>query len=146
MRSNEKKTNSTALGRIIGLASAVTLLVLSLTGCEGAGAGTQMGAVGYIIYFVGIAAMVYLLLIRPERKRKKQTEKMRNSVEVGNYITTIGGIYGRVVHVSEKFITFETSEDRVRIQVTRWAISSVGKGPGEETVDSAVPEEDKKSK
>ena len=71
------------------------------------------------------------LLIRPEKKRKKQLSELRNSIAVGQDITTIGGLVGTVVDIKNDFITFETGEDRVRIQVARWAISSVGKAAEE---------------
>jgi preprotein translocase subunit YajC len=69
----------------------------------------------------------YFFLIRPENKKKKQAEEMRSSIAVGDEVTTIGGLVGKVVAVKENFIVFETGEDRVRIQVTKWAISSKGK-------------------
>ena len=80
-----------------------------------------------IIYLVVIIAVFYFLLIRPERKRKKQAEEMRNSLKVGDEITTIGGIIGSIVELNEDTVVIETSEDRVRVQFARWAISGVGK-------------------
>jgi len=85
-----------------------------------------------IIYFVVIIAVFYFLLIRPEKKRKKKAQEMRDSLAVGNVITTIGGIRGKVVEIKDEFLTFETSEDRVRIEIARWAVSSVGKEAPEE--------------
>ncbi len=69
-------------------------------------------------------AVMYFLVIRPENKRKKKAEAMRNSVKNGSKITTIGGITGDVVQVTEDTVTFETGEDRVRIQIKKWAIST----------------------
>lgn len=83
-----------------------------------------------IIYFVVIIAVFYFLLIRPEKKRKKKLQDMRSSLAVGNEITTIGGIVGTVVSIKDEFVTFETGEDRVRIEVARWAISTIGKDAG----------------
>ena len=56
---------------------------------------------------------------------------MRSSLAVGNDITTIGGLVGTIVHISDDFVTFETGEDRVRIQIAKWAISSIGKNAKE---------------
>jgi preprotein translocase subunit YajC len=56
---------------------------------------------------------------------------MRSNLTVGDTITTIGGIFGKVVSVADEKITFETGEDRVRIQVAKWAISTVGKATEE---------------
>ena len=71
-------------------------------------------------------AIFYFLLIRPENKRKKQAEEMRSSLKKGDYITTIGGIYGRVVTVTDRTIVIETSEDRVRMEFIKSAVATVG--------------------
>lgn len=78
-----------------------------------------------IIYFVVIIVVFYFFMIRPERKKKKKTEEMRKNLAVGEKITTIGGLTGRVVELTDTTITFETGEDRVRIEVMRWALSTV---------------------
>ena len=80
-----------------------------------------------IIMIVAMIAIFYLFMIRPESKKKKNLAEMRSSLSVGDTITTIGGILGKVVHVDDEKITFETSEDRVRLQVAKWAVSTVGK-------------------
>ena len=66
----------------------------------------------------------YLFLILPENKKKKKLNEMRSSLKVGDDIVTIGGMMGKVVHVTDDSVTFETSEDQVRIQVAKWAIST----------------------
>ena len=89
--------------------------------------GATMGAEGgasMIIMMVVMIGVFYFFLIRPENKKKKKAEEMRNSLSVGDKITTIGGIVGKIVDVSGDLITFETGEDRVRLQVTMWAIST----------------------
>ena len=84
-----------------------------------------------------IFVIFYFLMIRPENKRKKKAQEMRDSVAVGDKITTIGGMIGKVVHVTEDTITFETGEDRVRIEVTKWAVSvNEGRGADKETVSA----------
>lgn len=69
-------------------------------------------------------ALFYFLLIRPENKRKKEAEQMRSAVKKGDSITTIGGIVGTVVDVTEERVVIETGVDRVRIEFAKWAISS----------------------
>lgn len=69
-------------------------------------------------------AIFYFMLIRPENKRKKQAEEMRNSIKKGERITTIGGMVGRVVQVGDSTIIFETSEDRVRVEIAKWGVQS----------------------
>jgi len=96
--------------------------------------GYIMGSLGgfeMIIMIVVMIAIFYFFMIRPENKKKKKLAEMRNSLAVGDTVTTIGGIFGKVVSVSEEKITFETGEDRVRIQVARWAISTVGRATEE---------------
>lgn len=97
-----------------------------------------------IIMIVVMLAIMYFLLIRPENKKKKAAEEMRNSLKVGDQITTIGGIVGTICAVKDKTIVIETGADRVRIEFTKWAISSKGT---QSTEDAPVPEkEDKKDK
>ena len=85
------------------------------------------GGMSMIIMLVAMFAIFYFLIIRPENKRKKKTEEMRGSLSIGDEITTIGGIVGKVVQVTEDTITFETGEDRVRIQTKKWAVSTTAK-------------------
>ena len=86
-----------------------------------------MGNFSYILMFVVLIVVFYFFLIRPENKKKKQLEDMRSQLSVGDEITTIGGIVGKIVSIKDDLITFETGEDRVRMQVTKWAISTTGK-------------------
>ena len=77
-----------------------------------------------IIMLVAMIAIFYFLMIRPENKRKKEAEEMRNSLSNGDSITTIGGIVGTVVDVKEDKFVIETSADRVRIEFCKWALST----------------------
>lgn len=79
-----------------------------------------------LLPFVILIVVFYFLLIRPENKKKKALNEMRNALAVGDEVTTIGGVVGRVVHIKDDLVTIETSEDRVRLQMTRWAISTKG--------------------
>ena len=74
-----------------------------------------------MILLVAMIAVFYFLIIRPENKRKKQAENMRNSLKKGERITTM---VGKIVQVNDSTIVFETSEDRVRIEVAKWGIQS----------------------
>ena len=84
-----------------------------------------------IIMLVAMVGIFYFFMIRPENKKKKKLAEMRASLTVGDTITTIGGIFGKVVSADEDKIVFETSEDRVRIQIAKWAVSTVGKATEE---------------
>ena len=98
----------------------------------------------FIIMMVLMFAMLYFFMIRPENKRKKEAQNLRDSLKVGDVITTIGGIVGTICKVNESTIVIETSADRVRIEFTKWAISSKGT---QSTEEAPMPEkEDKKDK
>ena len=73
-----------------------------------------------VVFFV----LMWLLMVRPEKKKQKKVEDMRKALTVGDEIVTIGGIMGKVVHVTDDDVTIETSEDRVRIQFKKYAISN----------------------
>ena len=87
-----------------------------------------MGNSWYIILiYVALFGVLYFVLIRPNSKKKKQEQEMRNNIGIGDDITTIGGIVGRVVAVKEDEDAFiiETGSDRVKMKFKKWAISSV---------------------
>lgn len=77
-----------------------------------------------VVMFGVLILVFYFFLIRPENKKKKQAEAMRNALKVGDNITTIGGIVGTICHIKDDNIVIETSADRVRIELAKWAISS----------------------
>ena len=77
-----------------------------------------------IVPLILMIGVFYFILIRPENKRKKEAEAMRSAVKVGDEITTIGGVVGTVVNVKEDKVVIETSADQVRIEFTKWAIST----------------------
>lgn len=82
-----------------------------------------------LIMLVAMFAMLYFFMIRPENKRKKEAQQLRDSLKVGDVITTIGGIVGTICKVNESTIVIETSADRVRIEFTKWAVSSKNVAP-----------------
>lgn len=77
-----------------------------------------------IILLVLMFGLMWLFMIRPENKRKKEAENLRNSLSVGDEITSIGGITGTVCAVKDSTIVIETGADRVRIELTKWAVST----------------------
>lgn len=79
-----------------------------------------------IIMIVLLFVVFYFFLIRPENKKKKKLQEMRDALSVGDQITTIGGMVGKIVNIKDDMVTFETGEDRVRIQIMRWGISTTG--------------------
>lgn len=94
---------------------------------ESTATGTAGGGLSSSLLMIIIMVVVfYFLLIRPENKRKKEAETMRSSLKKGDYITTIGGVYGRVVAVTDRTVVIETSEDRVRVEFVKSAVGQVG--------------------
>ena len=100
------------------------------TGTDATAASGSM--MSLMIPLILMFVLMYFIMIRPENKRKKKAEEMRNSLSLGDEITTIGGLTGKIVQVTEETITFETGEDRVRIQVKKWAIQTTAKMEAEE--------------
>ena len=90
------------------------------------------GSGSLLLMMVVMLAVMYFLMIRPENKRKKQAEEMRSSLKKGDQITTIGGIVGKIVQVTDENIVIETSDDRVRMELTKWAVSTNNSNPPED--------------
>lgn len=83
------------------------------------------GATGTIIYLVLIGAMfgiMYLVMIRPQKKKQKAEEKMRNNIQIGDEILTIGGFYGRVISIKEDALVIESVSDHTKQKIARWAV------------------------
>lgn len=91
-----------------------------LTG-TGGGAGSSVSMILMLLLFF---VLMWFFMIRPEKKKQKKIEAMRNALSVGDEIVTIGGIMGTIVHITEDDITIETSEDKVRVQFKKWAVST----------------------
>jgi preprotein translocase subunit YajC len=106
-----------------------------------------------IVMMAVLFGAMYFLMIRPQKKQQKKDQEMRESTQVGDEITTIGGIIGRVVTVKEDSIVIETGADRNKMKITRWAIqqnnTAVEKVQAEREAAKAAAEkakEEKKSK
>ena len=84
-------------------------------------AGMGMSSIIMLVVMFGV---MYFLMIRPENKRKKEAEAMRSALKVGDKITTIGGIIGKVVDIKEDKFVIETGADQVRIEFAKWALST----------------------
>ena len=72
-----------------------------------------------------LALVFYFFIYRPQKKQEKETANMRSSIELGDVIVTTGGIVGMVVKVKDDMILIETSGDRTKIQIQKWAVHSV---------------------
>lgn len=100
------------------------------------GAEGGMGGIGMIAIYVLIFAAMYFFLIRPNSKKKKAEEEMKKSITIGDDVTTIGGIVGKIVAVKddEDAYIIETGTDRAKIKIRKWGISSVDNKPDPMTV------------
>lgn len=109
----------------------------------GTTSGTGMGST--VLMIVLMIAIFYFLMIRPENKRKKQAEEMRSSLKKGDWLTTIGGVYGRVVSITDRTVVIETSEDRVRVEFLKSAIGQVGTLDEQAAAQQRPAKKDKKA-
>lgn len=96
--------------------------MLTLEAATGAGAG--IGGIGMIIYLVVIFGAMYFFLIRPQKKKQKEEKKMRENLQVGDEVVTIGGIYGRVISLKEDTMVIESLSDHSKLTVARWALQT----------------------
>ena len=78
-----------------------------------------------IIMMVGLLVVMYFFMIRPQKKQEKEQNAMRNNLAVGDEITTIGGIIGKVVSIKEETCVIETTHERTKIRILKSAISRV---------------------
>ncbi|MBR4955229.1 MAG: preprotein translocase subunit YajC [Clostridia bacterium] len=83
-----------------------------------------MGNYGTWIWLLVMVAVFYFLIIRPQKKREKSERELRNSIQAGDEIVTIGGFVGRVLSVKDDTVTFETGADRTKLTVKKWAIQT----------------------
>lgn len=84
--------------------------------------GGTAGLISSLLPFVLLIVVFYFVMIRPQRKREKQTQQMRNSLQVGDEVITAGGIVGLVISLKEDTVVIETGGDRSKIRIKRWAI------------------------
>ena len=83
--------------------------------------GAGFGLIGIVFLFV----IMYFFMIRPQKKQQQQDAAMRESLAVGDEVTTIGGIIGKVVSIKEETFVLETTKDRTKIRFLKGAIRSI---------------------
>lgn len=94
-----------------------------------AGSGEQVNGTAYLLVqlvpLVLLFVFLYFIMIRPQKKKEKEAKEMRDNLQIGDEVTTIGGIIGIVVRKDEKTgtVVIETGGDRSKIRVKTWAIS-----------------------
>lgn len=110
------------------------LLTAFAEGTANGMAGTEVPEVngllltlGQLIPFVLMFALMYFILIRPQRKKEKQTREMINNAIVGDKVITIGGIVGKIINIKDDEFTIESGNERTKITVKKWAVKEVDK-------------------
>lgn len=78
-----------------------------------------------LVMIVGMLVLLYFFMIRPQKKQEKEVNAMRNSLMVGDEITTIGGIIGKIVSIKDETLVLETSRDGTKIRILKSAVRNV---------------------
>ena len=99
---------------------------------------------GQIVMLVALFAIMYFLLIRPQKKQEKQIRDMRAALKVGDDIVTIGGICGKIVRVKDNRLTIQVGADKTKFDIEKWAVSRLDEGHKESTVKASKDDEEKK--
>ncbi len=108
--------------------------------------GSKQNPASSLILMAVLFAAMYFLMIRPQKKKQKEEQNMRDSIQIGDEITTIGGIIGRVVTVKEDSIVVETGADRVKLKMQRWAIQTNETANARMEAEKKAAEDAKKAK
>lgn len=90
-----------------------------------AGSGDPTSSIWMIVMLVAMLAVFYFFGIRPQKKQEKENNNMRNNLTVGDEITTIGGIIGKIVSIKEETCVIETTHERTKIRILKSAVSRV---------------------
>ena len=94
---------------------AVNSIMASANGLE------QWISLGFMVVLI---VLMWLFFIRPQTKKDKEVAKMRADLQVGDNVTTTGGIIGRIVSVKEDTVVIETGTDRTKIKMLKASIAS----------------------
>ncbi|MBR6562345.1 MAG: preprotein translocase subunit YajC [Clostridia bacterium] len=92
---------------------------------EEATTGTGGSSIMMLVTLVPLVLVFYFFIYRPQKKQEKETADMRNSIELGDVIVTTGGIVAMVVKITEDMLLVETSGNRTKIQIQKWAVHSI---------------------
>ncbi len=87
--------------------------------------GNAGGTILTVVMIVAMIALFYFFMYRPQKKQEKETKAMRDNLQVGDEITTIGGIIGKIVSIKEETLLLETGRDKVRIRILKSAARNV---------------------
>ena len=99
-------------------------LFLEATAAETTG-GLMGSSAMSIIMIVAMVAIFYFFMYRPQKKQEREINAMRNGLSVGDEITTIGGIIGKIVSIKDETVLLETSKDGTKIRILKSAVKNV---------------------
>lgn len=88
-----------------------------------AAAASNAGSMYTLVFMILMLVVLYFIMIRPQRKKEKADAEMRKNVQVGDEIETVGGIVGIITKVEENTVVIETSSDRCKMRIKKWAIA-----------------------
>ena len=128
--------------KLFGLLSGLFAVMASVPVFAAAGTPGESSMLVTLVPFIIMIVAMYFLLIRPQKKREKETRNMLNSLAVGDEIVTIGGVIGKVVKVKEDKVVIETGSDCVKIAFERGAVGRITK-KNEKKSKEAVSEANK---
>ncbi len=94
-------------------------LAAAASNTTGGGAGGSLMMIGMLVLMFGL---MYFIIIRPQKKKEKEEKKMRENLQIGDEVVTIGGIYGRVVSLKEDTFVIESKSDHSKLTFARWAL------------------------
>ena len=87
------------------------------------------GGAGSLIMTIGMVAVLglvfYFFMYRPQKKQEKETKAMLESIELGDVVSTVGGVVGVVVRIKGEMLLIETGADRTRLQIQKWAVRQI---------------------
>lgn len=78
-----------------------------------------------LVIALGVFALFYVMMIRPEKKKRKQIEELQNALKVGDDVVTFGGITGKIINVGSDSITLESGAEKTKIALKKWAVKEV---------------------
>ena len=117
-------------------------MITFLTGAtEPAGPASLLPTLGMVAVFF---LVFYFFAIRPQKKQEKQVNEMRNQLMVGDEITTIGGIIGKIISIKEETLMIETGHDRTKIRILKSAVRNVDVHAADAVLPSTNGNETKK--
>lgn len=98
---------------------------LEAAATDAAASSGKVNAITTLVMLAAMIAVFYFFMYRPQKKQEKESTDMRNNLKVGDEVTTIGGVIGKIVSIKDETVTIETSNERNKIRILRSAVRNV---------------------